>query len=375
MLSLKNKRILIRIISFGLFCAFFALVYALIERGIMGDLKEYPSTGNPYDSKNGVLVMTLSSLILGFFFGIIEIYILEKLFLKVSFLIKLIAKSSFYVFLLSLLFYVVTILMSSLTYDLPIWNEKVLKTGTLHFGNSLYMAEMLYATSIIILLLFIFEINDYLGQEITLNYITGKYHKPREENRIFMFLDMKSSATIAEKLGHIKYFKLLKTYYADMTDSIENNSGKVYQYVGDEIVITWDLKEGIKNNNCLKCFFSLKKTFEGRTSTYENLSGRIPQFKAALHCGPITTGEIGILKKDIFFTGDTINTASRIEKLCNHYQVDCLISEQLLIQLQKTSNYTIKCIGENLLKGKDKPLKLFAISEKVVDTTDDEKFV
>ena len=147
MLSLKNKRILIRIISFGLFCAFFALVYALIERGLLGDLKQYPSTGNPYDSKNGVLVMTFSSLILGFFFGIIEIYILEKLFLKVSFFIKLITKSSFYVFLLSLLFYVVTILMSSLTYDLPIWNEKVLQTGTLHFGNSLFMAEMLYATS------------------------------------------------------------------------------------------------------------------------------------------------------------------------------------------------------------------------------------
>ncbi len=248
--------------------------------------------------------------------------------------------------------------------DLPIWNEKVLKTGATYFGNPLYMAELLYASGIIILLLFIFEINDYLGQGITLNYITGKYHKPREEKRIFMFLDMKSSATIAEQVGHIEYFNLLKTYYAEMTESIENNSGKVYQYVGDEIVITWDLKEGIKNNNCLNCFFSLKKTFGRLASKYENLFGYVPQFKAALHCGPITTGEIGILKKDIFFTGDTINTTSRIEKLCNHYRVDCIISEQLLIRLQNTSIYSIKNIGEKLLKGKDKPLNLFAISEK-----------
>ena len=364
MISLKNKQIIIRIVSFGLFCAFFAFVFALIEKGIMGDLTEYPATGNPYESEKAVLVTTLSSLILGFIFGIIEIYFLEKLFLKVSFLIKLIAKSSFYIFLLSLLFYIITIIISSLSMDLPFWNTEVLKTGSLYFGNSLYLAELLYASGIIIILLFIFEINDYLGQGIVINYITGKYHKPREENRIFMFLDMKSSATIAENLGHIKYFELLKTYYADMTNPIENNSGKVHQYVGDEIVITWDLKEGINNNNCINCFFSLKKKFSEQADSYKKSFGVIPKFKAALHCGPRTTGEIGILKKDIFFTGDTINTTSRMEKLCNQYNVDCIISATLLNQLKKLSSFVITNIGENLLKGKDKPIKLFTISEK-----------
>lgn len=362
MLSLKSKRIIIRILSFGLFCAFFAFAFALIEKGLMGPLREYPNTGNKYDPKYAVFITTLSSLILGFIFGIIEIYILEKLFLKVSFLVKLIAKSCFYLFLLSVLFYVITIIISSLTLDLPFWNTEVLKSGALYFGNPLYVAELVYAAGIIGILLFLFEVNDYLGQEIIINYITGKYHSPREETRIFMFLDMKSSATIAERLGHIKYFEFLKSYYADMTNSIENNSGKVHQYVGDEIVITWRLKEGIKNNNCINCFFDLKETFSKISKKYFSAYGIVPKFKAAFHCGPITTGEIGILKKDIFFTGDTINTTSRIEKLCNQLKVECIISEPLLLMLKTTPEMVIQNLGEHLLKGKDKPIKLFALS-------------
>ncbi len=362
MLSLKNKRVLIRILSFGLLCAFFAFVFTLIEKGILGDLKVYPATGNPYDFEDAVLVTPFASLILGLFFGVIEIYFLEKLFLKVPFLLKLIAKSAFYIFIISLFFYVITIVNSSLSLELAIWNSEVLKTGTLYFGNSLYLATLLYASGIIMILLFVFEVNDYLGQGIVINYITGKYHAPRQEERIFMFLDMKSSTTIAEKLGHIKYFELLKSYYADMTDSIERNSGKVYQYVGDEIIITWDLKAGIKNNNCLKCFFSLKKTFAKLGKSYKKKFGLIPEFKAALHYGRITTGEIGILKKEILFTGDVMNTTSRMEKLCNIHNIDFIISKPLLKRLKVNSKLIIKKIGKRLLKGKENSIELFAIS-------------
>lgn len=363
MLSLKDKRNFIRILSFGLVCAFFAFVFTLIEKGILGQLKVYPATGNPYDFNDAIIVTPFASFILGLIFGIIEIYFLEKLFLKATFLIKLIAKSGIYIFIISMFFYLITIVNSSLSLELPIWSNEVLKTGALYFGNSLYLATLLYASGIIMILLFIFEINDYLGQGIVINYISGRYHKPRQEERIFMFLDMKSSTAIAEKLGHIKYFELLKSYYADMTDLIEQNSGKIYQYVGDEIVVTWDLKNGIKNNNCLKCFFDLKMKFKALGKTYKNKFGLIPKFKAALHYGSITTGEIGILKKDIFFTGDVMNTTSRMEKLCNSYNIDFIISSPLLKRLKEISNLNINEIGSHLLKGKEKSIKLFTISQ------------
>jgi len=362
MISLKSKRIILRILSFGLVCAFFAFLFTLIEKGILGDLKEYPVTGNPYDFKDAVFVDPLGSFILGLCIGVIEMFFLERLFLKISFLVKLLAKSSFYILIISLFFYIITIVNSSFTLDLAPWDPEVLETGKKFFGNSLYLATLAYSGGIILILLFLLEVIDYLGQGIIINYMTGKYHAPKEEERIFMFLDMKSSTSIAEKLGHIKYFKLLQNYYADMTNPIESYSGKVYQYVGDEIVVSWDLDTGIKNNNCLECFFSLKKTFDKLTKTYEKEFGLSPKFKAALHYGSITTGEIGILKKEIIFTGDTLNTTSRMEKLCNVHDVDCLISKPLLSRLKGIPKLSIKNIGEHLLRGKEKPIKLYAIS-------------
>jgi len=362
MISLKSKRIVLRILSFGLICAFFAFVFTLLEKGILGDLKEYPATGNPYDFENHLIITPLGAFILAICIGLIEMYILEKRFAKVSFLVKLIAKSSFYIFIISLFFYLLTIVKSSVDLDLPIFSLEVIETGGKYFGNSLYLATLAYAGGIIIILLFLFEVIDYLGQGTIINYITGKYHSPKQEERIFMFLDMKSSTSIAEKLGHIKYFNLLQNYYADMANSIESYSGKVYQYVGDEIVVSWDLDIGIKNNNCLECFFSLKKTFDKLTKSYEDEFGLTPKFKAALHYGSITTGEIGILKKEILFTGDALNTTSRIEKLCNVHKVDCLISKPLLNRLNKIPKFRIKNIGETMLRGKENPVELFAIS-------------
>jgi adenylate cyclase len=94
------------------------------------------------------------------------------------------------------------------------------------------------------------------------NFFTGKYHIPIVEERIFMFLDMKASTTIAENLGHVKYFEMLKEYYSDISNSIIKYSGEIYQYVGDDIVVSWKLKNGLQNNNCVECFFCYKSGYQ-----------------------------------------------------------------------------------------------------------------
>ncbi|MBT8314785.1 MAG: adenylate/guanylate cyclase domain-containing protein, partial [Maribacter sp.] len=141
-----------------------------------------------------------------------------------------------------------------------------------------------------------------------------------------MFLDIKSSTSIAEKIGHVEYFELLKEYYHILSNAVIEYSGEIYQYVGDEIVITWNLSKGIMNNNCIKCFFKMKSDLKERQYWFEQKFGVYPEFKAGLHLGEVTTGEIGRIKKDIIFTGDVLNTTARIQSLCNDLQVDNLIS-------------------------------------------------
>ena len=78
-----------------------------------------------------------------------------------------------------------------------------------------------------------------------ISMLMGRFHRPHEVHRIFMFLDLSNSTTIAEELGHIKFFDLLKDFFSDMTDSILNSQGEIYQYVGDEIVISWSNRKSV----------------------------------------------------------------------------------------------------------------------------------
>jgi len=241
------------------------------------------------------------------------------------------------------------------------WDPVIIRTVIVFFTSFAFWSIVIYALAIIGISVFIMEIRENIGYGVFNNFLIGRYHKPREEKRIFMFLDMKSSTTIAENLGHLKYFELLNQYYKDISKSIIRTAGEIYQYVGDEIIVSWTLKKGIKNNNCLRCFYQIKQTFEQLSELYVKAYGFVPGFKAGMHYGRVTTGEIGQIKKEIVFTGDVLNTTSRIQGLCNKHNVDLLISHDLLEILDISNEFEIKKIGKSELRGKDNPVQLFSI--------------
>jgi adenylate cyclase len=210
---------------------------------------------------------------------------------------------------------------------------------------------------------FILRVSEKYGPGVLMDIIAGKYHKPVDEERIFMFLDIKSSTSLAEKLGHNNYFKLLSDFFADLTDPIIYNKGDIYQYVGDEVVISWKVSHGIKNNNCLKCFFEAKKEFKKQAPKYIRKYDVVPEFKAGIHIGMATVGEIGVLKKEIAFSGDVLNTTSRIQNECNKYQTDLLVSEDLLNKLEIDTTFVAHKIGDIELRGKRTKTILYSIQE------------
>ena len=224
----------------------------------------------------------------------------------------------------------------------------------------------LFATMIIWGLLvsstqFVLQINDKFGQGVLWSFLTGKYSRPREEERIFMFLDLKGSTSIAEKMESSKFFEMLREIYKDITRPIVESSGEIYQYVGDEVVISWPVEKGIRNNNALHCFYRIERTIEEKKSKYLEKYGVVPTFKAGLHIGKATTGEIGVIKKDIVYSGDVLNTTSRIQALCNQYDVKILVSSALLQLMKLSAKYMAIPIGEISLRGKEQKIDLNTI--------------
>ena len=180
-----------------------------------------------------------------------------------------------------------------------------------------------------------------------------------------MFLDLKASTTIAESIGHIRYSSLVQDFFRDL-GVVARYDAEVYQYVGDEAVLTWKLENGLRTANCLNAFFAFKAKLARRSEYYTTRYGLVPEFKAGLNAGKIVMAEVGEIKREIAYHGDTINTAARIQGACNEFGAELLISENLHQMIDWPSNPDLQAsqIGDILLKGKTQAVKLYAV-EKV----------
>ncbi|MFK8054780.1 MAG: adenylate/guanylate cyclase domain-containing protein [Saprospiraceae bacterium] len=356
----KSKRFLLKVLPFGLISMLSSMVYGLLEKGILGDALIYPATGNPYKF-NLALPMVLT-LITGTLIGTFELLVLSKWFQKNSFLSKILLKTTINVALISFYLLAITIIGNAYELEASIFDKEVWYNATRFFTSFAFFTIQLYIAVGLAIAIFYTEVSDNIGQEDLISLFTGKYHRPTEEDRIFMFLDMRSSTTIAEKLGHVRYFDMLKQYYADMSDAIIEHGGEVYQYVGDEVVVTWKLKNGLRHNNCLRCFFAMKDALKNRTDEYVSEFGLAPTFKAGLHLGRVTTGEIGVIKKAIAFSGDVLNTTARIQSLCNEYGVDLLASKQMIDALNLGEEFNEQELGERELRGRKELIKICTVA-------------
>lgn len=363
-LSPQTKRTISRIVPFGLIWLLLGWTFLFVEYAAIGQDNNAPTSAIRMSSDIFIFA-SLVVLGVGLFIGAIEVVWLKNVFSNESFTTKIIYKLLVYsLFLFTVILVAfpiaVSIQLHTHVFDPLVWERFYAYLTSLgNVSTSVQMAVSLFIS------LFYAEISENIGQKILFNFFTGKYHKPVEEKRVFMFLDMKSSTTIAEKLGHIKYFELLKKYYNDLSDAILRNHGEVYQYIGDEIVVSWPLEKGIENNNCIHCFFAMKSDLDQRSGWYLSKFGVAPTFKAGLHCGKVTTGEIGALKKEIIFTGDVLNATSRIQGLCNTYDVDIIISKDLANELQPDKNYNLPPIGTENLRGRAEAMELFTVKEGV----------
>nr|WP_237390540.1 adenylate/guanylate cyclase domain-containing protein [Fulvivirga sediminis] len=179
-----------------------------------------------------------------------------------------------------------------------------------------------------------------------------------------MFLDLQSSSSIAEQLGHLKFSSLLQDSFRDLSEIVMEYNASIYQFVGDEAVLTWKSKHGLSSANCLKVFFSFQKLLERKHKVYTKKYGLCPVFKASLHMGMITVAEVGELKSEVAYHGDVINTASRVQDLCNYYNCPLLVTEEVANAFRDNEAYDVCFVAETSLKGKSNEVKIFTIKQK-----------
>ncbi len=193
------------------------------------------------------------------------------------------------------------------------------------------------------------------------NFIIGRYHRPQEMERVFLFVDLTSSTTIAEELGHLTYSSFLQDFFFDVNMAALPWRGEIYQYVGDEVVVSWPMNTGTDQARCVQCFFAMLDTVEARRDEYVERYGVYPRFRGGMHGGTVVVTWVGEIKKEIVYHGDVVNTAARIQGESKSGPFSCLASGELLNQITLPNGITATPVGEVPLRGKEFALPLFGL--------------
>lgn len=212
---------------------------------------------------------------------------------------------------------------------------------------------------VFVITLFVLEINEKYSPGIFAKIFFGRYLRPREENRIIMFIDLKNSTPIAEKLGHQKYFYFIRDFIHHISMALLEYDGLIYQYVGDEIVVSWISNKGNKDK-CIQSLIKARKLIEKDSTHYRNTYGVIPEFRVGIHIGVVTVGEVGIVKKDLAISGDAMNTTARIRSASSELNQKFMASADF-VEFAGLKDFQVENMGDIDLKGKGEPLLLYAL--------------
>jgi len=244
--------------------------------------------------------------------------------------------------------------ISSLTYD-------ELGTFTTYLDNGFWL-DVLIAFIVFIVVALFMQIRPLLGPGIMWKVMTGRYHRPQKERRIYMFLDIKNSTAMAEDLGDERTHALISEVFFDADRQITDFGGEVLSYNGDEIVATWLEEDGLRNARCLRCYCDITRSLADKAASFQARFGVRPEFWAGFHMGEVMVGECGDSKRAIVHIGDTPNTAARLEHHAKEIGRDCLISSRLLTALELPSFLRAEPLGNVTLRGHGHETEIFALA-------------
>ncbi|OOG75969.1 Adenylate cyclase 1 [Ensifer sp. M14] len=210
-------------------------------------------------------------------------------------------------------------------------------------------------------LVFILRVRELLGRDVFLSLLTGRYRKPIQEERVFLFLDLAGSTSYAERYGDLRMQEYLGKLFSTLADPVLRYRGSIDDYVGDAAIITWPFDRAVNNAACVHCVFDILDVIEAESHRWRKEFGEVPRLRAALHGGTIVAAEIGIDKHKITYFGDTVNTTARLEGFCKTLNHQVLISTDLARKMRLPHYVRVEDLGEHAVKGRGQKIGVLAL--------------
>ena len=239
--------------------------------------------------------------------------------------------------------------------------SEVLPQAWLFLQQPITVSLFAYILVLSLLLNFFRQLGNHFGHGLIVNFVTGRYAHLKEEHRTFMFLDLNQSTTIAEQIGHVKYSRLLNRCFNNLSDILRRYEADVYQYVGDEVVLTWLTPATQQRIDVLGLYFAFQDKLQREAPTYRAKFGLVPRFKASVHSGLVSITQVGQARKELAYHGDVLNTAARILNIGSKLRKDLLVTAPLASVIRRDASYAVSFVDTLLLRGKHETTEVFEV--------------
>jgi adenylate cyclase len=222
----------------------------------------------------------------------------------------------------------------------------------LDMSNKIFWFGFIYSAVLSVMVNLALGITNIIGPRTFLNFITGRYHTPVEENRFVLFVDIAGSTGLAERLGGVGIHRFLDRTFRLLTLAVVDYRGEVLDYVGDEVIVTWPERGGAVDCRPLRCFVAMRDELVRASSQFEHEFGTMPRIRGSLHFGPVIVGEIGDVKRAIVFNGDVMNTAARLEELSRNVNGGFLASRAAMERFASVPPFAVRDLGRLPIRGR-----------------------
>jgi adenylate cyclase len=174
---------------------------------------------------------------------------------------------------------------------------------------------------------------------------------------VCLFTDIAGYTGVSENLGPRELSELMHRYFEAVFEPIKNNGGLITDLKGDSILAIW---KGTRAEPALchqACTAAL--SIADAVSQFNKSSGwRLPT-RIGIHAGQMFLGNIGAGDHYEYGpTGDTVNTASRLDNLNKMLGTEILVSEEAIRGLD---SFATRKAGNFRLKGKAQPLAVYEL--------------
>jgi class 3 adenylate cyclase/tetratricopeptide (TPR) repeat protein len=129
-----------------------------------------------------------------------------------------------------------------------------------------------------------------------------------------VFSDLKGSTALAERLDTEALREALNQYFNAMREVLEKHGGTVEKYIGDAIMAVFGLPQLHEDDalRAVRAAAEMQEALVGLNAGFEEVYGVRIENRTGVNTGEVVAGDVSVGHRLV--TGDTVNTAARLEQ-------------------------------------------------------------